>query len=331
MAEIVPFSTVIKALIDGDIPFPAKYLHQFSDIQPENLKSLKSIWSGIGITRKRNLLEDLENLAEKDTLLSFDNLAVSLLEDPDADIRALAIRLLWECEDTSLIPVFIKILSSDPSITTSAAAATALGLFIFMGEIEKTPSSFLHNLEEELIKAAREGKDTLIRRRALETLGFSSRPEVFDLITTAYYDPDPDWIISALIAMGRSNNEKWEKEVITHILNKNDDIRIESIQAAGNLELENARPLLLEQLNGDEDPEIWHALLWSLSQIGGEGVREQLEEFINTIEDPDEEDFLDEVIENLDLTDQMASFVLFDLDKIDEFEDETDLDILVPD
>jgi len=327
MAEVVPFSTVINALIDEDIPFPAKYLHQFSDIQPENLKSLKSIWSGIGISRKRSLLEDLENLAEKDTLLSFDNLAVSLLEDPDADIRALAIRLLWECEDTSLIPVFLNILSSDPSTTTSAAAATALGLFIYMGEVEKIPSLILNNMEEGLIKAAREGKDTLIRRRALETLGFSSRPEVFDLITTAYFDPDPEWIISALIAMGRTNNEKWEKEVIAHLFHKNDDIRIESIQAAGHLELKNARPLLLEQLNEDEDPEIWHALLWSLSQIGGEGVREQLEEFINTIEDPDEEDFLDEVMENLDLTDQMASFILFDLDGSDEFEDEIDLDI----
>ncbi len=321
MAEVVPFSTVINALIDEDIPFPAKYLHQFSDIQPENLKSLKSIWSGIGISRKRSLLEDLENLAEKDTLLSFDNLAVSLLEDPDADIRALAIRLLWECEDTSLIPVFLNILSSDPSTTTSAAAATALGLFIYMGEVEKIPSLTLNNMEEGLIKAAREGKDSLIRRRALESLGFSSQPEVHDLIATALYDPDPDWIISAMIAISRSNSQGWEKEVISYLNHENDDIRIESIQAVGQLELESARSILLEQLDEDEDPEIWHALLWSLSQIGGEGVLEQLEEFINRIDDPEEEDFLDEVLENLNLTNQMASFTLFDLEDNDEFEE----------
>jgi len=327
MAEIVPFSTILNALLDEEIPFPAKYLHNFSDIQIENLSLLKTIWSRVSLSRKRSLLEDLENLAEKDTLLSFDNLAKSLLDDPDTDIRTLAIRLLWECEETSLIPIFLKILRSDPSITTSAAAATALGLFIYMGEVDKVPSSAFTSMEQELVKAAREGKDSLIRRRALETLGFSSRPEVFDLITTAYYDPDPDWIISALIAMGRSNSQDWEKEVIAHLFHKNDDIRIEAIQAAGHLELENARPYLLEQLDEEEDPEIWHALLWSLSQIGGEGVREQLEEFINMIDDPDEETFLDEVMENLDLTDQMASFSLFDLDGTDKFEDENGLDI----
>jgi len=324
MAEIIPFSSIVTALLDEKIPFPAKFLHNFSDIQTGDLNTLKSIWSRISLSRKHNLLEDLEDLAEKDTLLSFDTLAASLLDDPDADIRAIAIRLLWECEDPSLIPVLLRILNSDPSVTTSAAAATALGLFIYLGEVDKIPAASLATIEIELLKAARAGRDPLIRRRAIESLGFSSRPEVSDLLTNAIYDPDPEWIISALLAMGRSNNQEWEKEVIAHILNKNDEIRIEAIQAAGHLELEAARELLLEQLDEDEDPEIWHALLWSLSQIGGEGVREQLEEFINSIDDPDEDDFLDEVMENLDLTDQMTSFSLFELDVHDGFDDELD-------
>lgn len=325
MAEIVPFSTVTNALLDENAPFSAKYLHRFSDIQPDQLSSLKSIWTRINPSRKINLLEDLEILAEKDTLLSFDNLAESLLEDPDERVRTLAIRLLWECENSNLIPVFLNVLRSDASITTAAAAATALGLFVFLGEVDKIPSSRLSILEEELIKTAREGRDPLIRRRALETLGFSSRPEVIDLITTAYHKPDSDWVISALIAMGRSNNLAWEKEVIAHLFNENDDIRIEAIQAAGQLELETARPLLLEQLEEDEDPDIWHAILWSLSQIGGEDVRAKLEEFIDRIDDPDEEEFLDEVLENLNLTEQMASFNLMDMDSNDELQNGFDL------
>ena len=327
MAEIIPFSTIINALLDENTPFSAKFLHQFSDIQPDHLKSLKSIWSHVHLSRKIGLLEDLENLAEKDTLLSFDNLALGLLYDTDAEVRLLAIRLLWECEDTSLIPIFLKILSSDSSITTSAAAATGLGFFIYMGEVEKIPSSIFTNLEGTLIKTAREARDPLIRRRALESLGFSSRPEIHDMILTALYDPDPDWNLSAMIAIGRSNNQDWEKEVIANLLHENDEIRIEAIQAAGQLELENTRHLLLEQLNEDEDPEIWHALLWSLSQIGGEGVSEHLEEFIIRMDDPDEEDFFDEVLENLNLTNQMASFTLFDLDDNDEIEDGINLNI----
>lgn len=327
MAKIIPFSTVITALLDEKTPFPAKYLGQFSDIQPDHLRSLNSIWSHVNPSRKIDLLEDLVNLTEKDTLLSFDNLAVSLLNDADSEVRSLAIRLLWESEDSSLIPVFLKILKSDTSITPSAAAATALGLFIYMGELEKIPASTLTNLEEELIKAARKARDPLIRRRALESLGFSSRWEVHELIMTALYDPSPDWILSAMIAIGRSNDQDWEKEVIANLLHGNDEIRIEAIQAAGQLELEKARPLLLAQLNEEDDPEIWHALLWSLSQIGGEGVSEELEEFILRIDDPDEEDFLDEALENLKLTNLMASFTLFDLEDNDEIEDEINLGI----
>lgn len=326
MAEIVPFRAVIQSLLDENNPFPAKFLHNFSDIQNSDLNSLKSVWPNVGQKRKINLLEDLENLAEKDTLLSFDNLAKGLLNDPDAEIRILAIRLLWECEDISLIPIFLKILHSDPSTRTAATAANALGLFIYMGELDKIPSSTRARMEDELIMAAREGKDELIRRRALESLGFSSRPEVNDLVTTAFYDPQPDWIITALIAMGRSNDQGWEKEVLTHLFDENEEIRLESIQAAGNLELESARALLLEQLDEEEDPEIWHALLWSLSQIGGEDVRDQIEEFMQSIDDPDEEDFLEEVIENLELTNQMSSFSLFDLDVDDEFNEEIDFE-----
>ena len=102
MAEIVPFSAVIIALLDDNVPFSAKYLHHFSDIQPDQLGSLKSIWPRINPSRKINLLEDLEILTEKDTLLSFDNLAESLLEDPDERVRTLAIRLLWESENSNL-------------------------------------------------------------------------------------------------------------------------------------------------------------------------------------------------------------------------------------
>jgi HEAT repeat protein len=326
MAEIVSFITVIKALLDENNPFPARYLHQFSDIEPDRLKALKKVWSDIAITRKQNFLEDLENLAENDTLLSFDDLAGSLLEDPEAVVRTLAIRLLWESEDVRLVPIFLNILNTDPSTITSAAAATALGLFINLGEMEEIPAHTLKNVEDELLKAAREGKDSLVRRRAIEALGASSRPEVPELIKSAYSASDPDWIVSSLFAMGRSSDQGWEKEVIAHLRHPNDNVRMEAIQAAGQLSLDAARPLLLEQLEEDDDQEIRQAILWSLSQIGGEGVRDRLEEFMETIADSEEEDFLEEVLENLYLTDQMASFSLFDLDANDEFEDEFDLD-----
>ncbi len=69
------------------------------------MKQLKKSWPEVSTRRKHTLLEDLEDLAEADTLTSFDDLARTLLDDPDPEVRTRAIRLLWECEDVKLIPV----------------------------------------------------------------------------------------------------------------------------------------------------------------------------------------------------------------------------------
>jgi HEAT repeat protein len=315
MADITPFTTVIKALLDENTAFPARYLNHFSDIDPDHLKGLKEAWPQISITRKQSLLEDLENLLDKDTLLSFYDLAVSLINDPDAEVRTPAIRLLWECDDIKLVPTLLRILNSDPSSLTSAAAATALGLFIYLGELEEIPPQILKKVEDNLLEAAHSNSDSLVRRRAIEALGASSRLEVPDLIKSAYSSTDPQWIASALFAMGRSSDQSWERKIIARFHHEEDLVRLEAIQASGELALEAARSPLLRLLEDEEeDSDIHRAILWSLSQIGGEDVREKLEELLETTPIPEIEDFLEEVMENLNLTNEMASFKLLDLD-----------------
>ncbi len=46
-----------------------------------------------------------------------------------------------------------------------------------------------------------------------EALGFSSRPEVPDLIRQAYAIGQPEWMESSLFAMGRSADSIWETAV----------------------------------------------------------------------------------------------------------------------
>jgi len=326
MAELTPFSKVITALLDESKPFPAKYLDQFSDIDPQSLRQLKEIWHKLPLLRKEGLLEDLEDLLEKDTLLSFNDLAESLLNDPEAEIRVIAIRLLWECDDVKRIPALLDMLNSDPSVKVSATAAGALGFFIYLGELESISNELLKRVEENLLCAARENPEPLVRRRAIEALGASSRPEIPELIESSYASADPLWIVSALYAMGRSCDQSWGKQIINRFHHSDESVRLEAIQAAGELELDSARAHLL-RLAEDEDQgsELEYAILWSLSQIGGEGVREKLESRLETSSDT-EEDFLEEVIENLNLTNDVASFTLLDAgsdeDLIDEIKSE---------
>ena len=75
MIENKGATDLIKMLLDNSQPFPAQYLHIFSDITDADLKEVKKIWPQITPKRKINLLQDLEHMMEADTLLSCDDVA----------------------------------------------------------------------------------------------------------------------------------------------------------------------------------------------------------------------------------------------------------------
>lgn len=314
MNKNITFQTVLDALLDDSKPFPPLYLYLFSDIKPGQLKLLLKTWPQVSLARQHALLEDLEELAEEDTLLCFDDLARALLKDPDPQVRVLALRLLWECEDTRLVPTFLEILTRDSDFNVRAAAATALGLFVYLGKVEEIPARIHHHVEEKLLAAARSTDQTLVRRRALEALGNSSRIEVAALIEAAYGEKDPDWKVSALFAMGRSGDERWGKQVLSNLRNRNEAIRLEAMRAAGELALPVARPILLDMLADEEDVETQHEIIWVLTKIGGEGVQDHLMELLEMTEDEEEAEFLEEALENLAFTEEISGFDMFDIE-----------------
>ncbi|MRR32232.1 hypothetical protein EG834_18325, partial [bacterium] len=99
LQQSVSFDKVIAALLDNEHPFPAVHWHRFSDISAADLQKLVKIWPEVNPDRRTALLEDLENLADSDTLVSFDDLGRFALDDSDPRVREVALRLLWESED----------------------------------------------------------------------------------------------------------------------------------------------------------------------------------------------------------------------------------------
>ena len=179
----IPFDQVVSALLDNSKPFSPTLLHRFSDIADEDLAELKAAWLNIDPNRRVAVLEDLEDLAEADTLVSFDDLAKFALQDPDARVRAVAIRLLWESDDRRLIPIFVRIMEKDADEVVRASAAAALGMFILIGELESNSNENRSNMQRTIffwfIKAP-------IRPwyagEPSESLGFSSREDIPDII-----------------------------------------------------------------------------------------------------------------------------------------------------
>lgn len=325
----VSFNLITKSLLDNSQPFPPSYLHRFSDISPEDLARLKSVWPQVLSDRRAALLEDLENLADADTLVSFDDLCKFTLEDSDPRVRQTSLQILWESNDTSLIPKFIRMMETDENQLVRAAAASSLGQFVYLGELEEISKGWLDQVADHLISVHRSKEVDLVRRRALESLGFSSREEVKDFIIAAYHKEDNDWIVSALFAMGRSADTAWVPSILEMLDHPDTEVQFEAVRALGELEAVQARSPLLAMLEeGIEDDEVRLGVIWSLSKIGGEDVKDALEQLLEETEDEDEAELIEEAMENLFFTEGFDQFNMFDFDPDAEngLEDYLDLD-----
>lgn len=312
--EPLSFQKVLDSLVENRKEFPQQYLREFSDIGNHELKSLLDVWPRVALSRKLSLLDQLSALADHDTLVSFDDFARALLTDPDPQVRTRALRLLDESESVDLVPSYLDMLKNDPDIGVRAEAASALSIFVDLGELEEIAENIHRQVEDALLMAITSEDDVRVRRAALESLGYSSRPEVATLIESSFHREDPNWKASALVAMGRSADERWSDEVTRSLVSENDNIRKAAVQAAGELSLKSTRPLLLKMLGEEEDERVLSAVIWSLSQIGGEDVRTYLESLLDQIEDDDQIAFLEEALDNLAFTEDLDRFDLFSYD-----------------
>lgn len=322
MPETLTFQNVLDHLLDSKKDIPQTHLQYYSDLDPKSLRLFLDVWSSVKPDRKLLLLDRLLSHLDNDTVVSYEEIGRSLLGDADAEARARALGLLAETDDPHLAETFINIFLNDVELAPRLAAANLLGEFVLLGELEELDSTLLHDVEEALITVIRREDTPAIKRRALESLGYSSRDEMVNIIETAYQRADPHWVTSALIAMGRSHDNRWDNDVISKLLDEDPRIRNAAAQAAGELNIEAAAPILLQILETleDEDEDVVTSAIWSLSQIGGDDARTYLISLIEQTEDEEMLEFLEDALENLDFNDELNKFDLLSLDE-DELED----------
>ncbi len=326
-----PFQHTLKDLLDDTAELGPAYLYRLSDLEGADLDSFAQAWPQVSLSRRKALMEDLEELAEEDILLSFEAVCQVTARDEEPLVRLPSLRILWEYESPTLIPLFLDLMAADPEVEVRSSAATALGRFVYMGEVEELPAETLREIVRHLLRTTTEDEHGLVQQRALESLGYSSHPRIPSLIELAYASPEEEWVASALFAMGRSADRRWMSSVLERLEDRAPAIRFEAARAAGELELNDAVHTLLDQLS-DADGEVRMAAAWSLSQIGGQGVREALEDLLGDSQDTQEIGLLEDALDNLTFTEGFDDFSLFDFDEDDldgslyEIDDEDPLD-----
>lgn len=320
MSDKTSFQDALNRLQDSKKDIPSGHLRFYSDLDGNSLRLFLDTWRGTPLTRQLTLLDRLLSHLDTDTLVNYEAVGRALLNDPSAEVRARAVRLLTEARDPRLIEPFREILQNDFDLDPRIEAATLLGEFILHGELEKLPEATQRQIEDALIAVINHKDHPTLRQRALESLGYSSHPKVFALIEEAFQRADPAWVASALCAMGRSHDdERWNDDVVSMLLHDDPRIRFEAVKAAGELEIKTATSVILQMLEDDEeDDEVAAAAVWTLSQIGGEDARVYLVALIEQTEDEDALEFLEGALENLDFNEEMSKFDLLALDKDDE-------------
>lgn len=253
-------------------------LYILSNMNKEMLNSFKTIWPTITPQRRRDVMQELVEISEANFEVNFDPVFLLGLADEDADVRAAAINGLWEDENPALIGPFIHLLRTDEAAVVRAAAAAGLGRFVYLGEIEKIHHDQSVLAEDALFETIRMGGEDLdVRRRAIESIAYSSRPGVVQIIENAYYDENEKMQVSAIFAMGRSADPHWRPQVIAELDNDNSEIRFEAARACGELEAGESVSRLVQMIDEDPDLQVQEMAIWALGRIGGREAREALE------------------------------------------------------
>ena len=322
MTDTTPpsFQDALDLLLDEQQPLETDmlmpYTRFFSDITPSRLKAFQKIWEKIPSARKHALLAHLKDEDDFDLRYSFDDLALPLLSDADEVVRTFALRLLETYEGEDVIAKLLDIAENDPAIDPRVEAIALLGIYVYYGELEEVSPENLKKIEEVLLRIAKNEGKAKIRQAAIEALGFSSREEVPALIKDAWERDAAAWKASAVFAMGRSYDTAWKEEVLEGLVNENDLVRLAATKAAGSLSLAAARPILLRLLTEENEEPVLRAAIWSLTEIGGEDVREYLYALLDEYGDEDEEQiaYIEEALENLNFTEDVQNFDIFNVD-----------------
>ena len=303
-----------------------RYLYALSGMTQKQLDLFRDRWSEIGTERRRSVVRELAELTEESFEVNFDPVFILAMADEDSQVRTAAIKGLWENEDRGLIAPLIYLLQSDDSDIVRAAAATALGRYMLLGELEKIDEA-TGALVEDTLRAVIDNPNetTEVRRRSVESIAYSSRAGVRRIIREAFYSDDERMQGSALFAMGRSADPRWRQLLVEELDSQSPVLRYEAARACGELELSQTIPRLGDMAFNDPDAEVQQAAVWALGSIGGREARRLLESCYDS-DDHALSNAAADALDEIDLLGEGLSIPLFD--ELDEDMDDEDLEFV---
>lgn len=251
-----------------------------SDLTRAQAETVRQLWPSIDAASRRRIVDLLTRSAGEFLDVDLSVFLLSILDDPDASIRQMALETLDANEPTpEMLGPIIYRLQHDSVDEVRAAAAAALGHYVLAGELDELDAALAMRAEDALIAVLTDPTEPLIVQcRALESIAYSGEVAVRQFIEDAYYSPFEELRVSALTAMGRSADIRWRRMVRAELRNPSPAMRAEAALACGELEAKAALSDLLELLS-DSERSVRLAAIFALGRLGGKQARRALEEF----------------------------------------------------
>ena len=270
-------TSCLALLADENRPVRTIDLADISDLSRSQVAEFHAAWHDLSPSRRLELITVMVEQAETNIHLIFHAALRACLTDGDPQVRRLAIEGLWEDERVSLVPTLSGLLAHDPAADVRSAAATALGRFVLLGVLGDIAEEPARQAEDALHLAwERSGEPVSVRRRVLESLAPTDTADLHVLIGDAYYSDNELMRQSAIFAMGRSANPRWNKIVLAELNSREPAIRFEAAEAAGEMAIRAAVQPLIQRLD-DPDKDVREAAALALGKIGGPAARRALE------------------------------------------------------
>ena len=271
-------SALLTTIGNENAPLDFQALGNLSDLNAPELAQFQAAWSSYSTTRRRELITVLLELAEDRVDYDYRTIFAWTLKDSDPIIRVLSMEGLWEDERPQLISGFKHLLHQDDAVDVRAAAALALGRFVYLGETGALAPDHAEEASQALWDSFHNPSEHVyVRRRALEGIAASGQPNITRLIENAFYKNNHQMRVGALFAMGRNADPRWIPHLLSELSHDHAEIRMEAVHSLGELEARPAVSRIIQLIAAETDGEVRLAALAALGQIGGEEARKALE------------------------------------------------------
>ncbi len=279
------FERALESICGDARAISASTLAMLSSPSRAERAAFAAVWMTLSPDARRAIISRMFEASEASVDLDLWDLFRHCLGDDDADVRTMAIEGLWEDERADLVALLLPIVNNDPVDQVRAAAATALGRFLYLAECDE--------LDQELGAAVREALERIVldrtqpiavARRALESLAHIDDERIRGLIDWAYEHGDELLRASALFAMGRSADPVWADTVLEELESESPAIRYEAAHASGEIQIQRAVEPLIALAHGS-DADIRLAAIWALGQIGGPRARHTLQRLADSADE----------------------------------------------